>query len=241
MYCIYISEIINGGVNLNIIDSKLAFRGSLPYGNAPEMIILHHAAAVNCSINDIHNWHLGKGWVGCGYHYLVRKDGSIYAGRDEKTAGAHCLGYNTISIGICAEGNFELEAMGEAQHNSLWQLICYICIKYGINKIYGHRELNPTDCPGNKYPLNRIKAAAGILDKTSYPGYLLKMKPGVCDENVRLIQRKLIEKRYSVGSCGADSYFGRDTLEGVKRFQRDSGLEVDGIVGIKTWGELMGS
>ena len=66
------------------------------------------------------------------------------------------------------------------------------------------------------------------------------MKPGVCDEYVRLVQEKLMEKGYSVGSSGVDGYFGSGTLEAVKRFQRACGLEIDGIVGVKSWGELMG-
>ena len=225
---------------MNIINSNLVFKKGLSNGNNPKMIILHHVDAENCSIEDIHAWHLARGWSGCGYHYFVRRDGSIYIGRDEGAIGAHCLDYNAISIGICAEGNFSIETMGEAQYSSLVDLIRSLCCKYGINKIYGHRELNPTDCPGNKYPLNRIKDAAGTLGETSYPGYLLTMKPGVCDEYVRLVQEKLMEKGYSVGSSGVDGYFGSGTLEAVKRFQRACGLEIDGIVGVKSWGELMG-
>jgi len=49
-----------------------------------------------------------------------------------------------------------------------------------------------------------------------------------------------MEKGYSVGSSGVDGYFGSGTLEAVKRFQRACGLEIDGIVGVKSWGELMG-
>ena len=50
----------------------------------------------------------------------------------------------------------------------------------------------------------------------------------------------LLEKHgYSVGSCGIDGKFGKDTLAAVKAFQRDHGLEVDGIVGPITRKELM--
>ena len=75
---------------MNIIDSNLKFR-ELAYGNNPGKIILHHAAATNCSIEDIHNWHLNNGWSGCGYHYFIRKNGSIYKGRPENSLGAHCI------------------------------------------------------------------------------------------------------------------------------------------------------
>ena len=50
----------------------------------------------------------------------------------------------------------------------------------------------------------------------------------------------LLEKHgYSVGSCGIDGKFGKDTLAAVKAFQNDHGLEVDGIVGPITRKELM--
>ena len=49
----------------------------------------------------------------------VRKDGSVYRGRREDTVGAHAYGYNSTSIGICAEGNFEVDIMGEAQKQAI--------------------------------------------------------------------------------------------------------------------------
>lgn len=45
------------------------------------------------------------------------------------------------------------------------------------------------------------------------------MNPNAKDNNVRLIQEKLIKKGYSVGACAADGYFGYGTLEAVRRFQ----------------------
>lgn len=37
------------------------------------------------------------------------------------------------------------------------ELIRYIMGKYNITEIYGHRELNSTDCLGNNFPLDRIR------------------------------------------------------------------------------------
>ncbi|SQC40063.1 N-acetylmuramoyl-L-alanine amidase [Clostridium sporogenes] len=55
------------------------------------------------------------------------------------------------------EGRFNVERMGSAQYNSLKGLTRYLQNKYNINKIYGHRELNETDCPGKNFRLHRIK------------------------------------------------------------------------------------
>ncbi|MBU5270136.1 peptidoglycan recognition protein family protein [Clostridium cochlearium] len=225
---------------MNVIDSNLKFRG-LTYGNNPIKIILHHAAATNCSIEDIHISHLHNGWSGCGYHYLVRKNGSVYRGRPENSLGAHCINYNSISIGICVEGNYMIEYMPSNQKNSLIELIKYLCIKYGIKEIYGHGELNSTSCPGRNYPLEEIRREF-IKDINcpykNYPGYLIKINANFKDNNVKIIQENLIENGYSVGSYGADGYFGTATFNAIKNFQRDNGLMVDGIVGISTWDRL---
>lgn len=65
---------------------------------------------------------------GIGYHFLVRKDGTIYQGRPEDTIGAHAKGANHDSIGICAEGDFMKEEMNPLQLNALIDLVSYIKI-----------------------------------------------------------------------------------------------------------------
>lgn len=52
------------------------------------------------------------------------------------------------------------------------------------------------------------------------------------------LQQRLIELGYSVGKCGVDRSFGPDTLAAVKKFQKDYGLKVDGIVGVETYKAL---
>lgn len=211
----------------------------MSWGNNPEVVVLHHAGAKMCSIEDIHRWHLENGWCGCGYHYLVRKNGTIYTGRNEKAVGAHCPGYNSKSIGVCAEGDFNAEVMGQTQYSTLLELTRSMLNKYGISKVYGHRELYSTDCPGENFPLDRIRGeAARSGGKLIYPGYLIKMNPALEDNNVKDVQEKLMSRGYNVGRCGVDGFFGRGTLEAVESFQRDSGLAVDGIVGVNTWNKL---
>jgi N-acetyl-anhydromuramyl-L-alanine amidase AmpD len=141
---------------LTILDPKLQFK-SLTYNNVVKNIVLHHAEASVCSIYDIHTWHLEKGWSGCGYHYFVRKDGSIYRGRPESAQGSHCPGQNITSIGICAEGNYMSEEMPLIQKLRIMELIKDIKSRYNIEKIVGHGEVYATSCPGTKYPLSEIK------------------------------------------------------------------------------------
>ena len=59
------------------------------------------------------------------------------------------------------------------------------------------------------------------------------------NELVRWIQRRLVSLGFSVGKTGADSYFGVNTLAGVKKFQASRGLVQDGIVGPLTTNALL--
>lgn len=147
---------------MNIINCNLKFR-ALSYGNKPNKIIVHHAASKKCSIYDVHRWHLNRGWSGCGYHFFITKEGVIYSGRPEDSVGAHCKGYNTNSLGVCVEGNYTVESMPQSQYKAIVWLLGYLCNKYYINKIYGHRELISTACPGGNFPLTKIKKFKYIL------------------------------------------------------------------------------
>lgn len=142
---------------MNIIESNLKFKNLSSLGSV-KRIIIHNADASICSIEDIHQWHLNNGWSGCGYHFLVRKDGSIYRGRPENCLGSHTASNNTGSLGICFEGKYNTETMPEAQLKAGQELIVYLCDKYKISKkeVYKHKDFNSTDCPGNNFPWDKL-------------------------------------------------------------------------------------
>lgn len=142
---------------MNIINGGLKFKEAQTKRTETKKIVLHHAMASKCSIQDIHAWHLANGWIGCGYHFLVRKDGSIYSGRDIDSLGAHCLNNNHDSIGICAEGNYMIENMPDIQKLKIVELIKFIESKYGDLVVGGHKEFSSSECPGKNYPLDEIK------------------------------------------------------------------------------------
>ena len=64
------------------------------------------------------------------------------------------------------------------------------------------------------------------------------LRKGSSGEYVTLLQTILIQHGYSCGRYGADGKFGNDTLSAVKAFQRDHALEMDGVVGPRTWEAL---
>lgn len=139
-----------------INQSNIKFNG-LNYGNNPNKIIIHNADHPNCSVYDVDRWHKGNGWSGIGYHYFIRKDGSVWTGRPENAKGAHTIGQNSSSIGICLEGALMREKPTRAQLNSLYYLIADIRARRGNLPVYGHKDFNNTDCPGINFPLEQFK------------------------------------------------------------------------------------
>ena len=126
-----------------------------PRGRKPQRIIFHHAAASFATAAQIHTMHLARGFTGIGYHYYVRKDGSIWRGRPEWATGAHAEGYNS-DIGICCEGNFETERMGAEQLAALLWLRADIRRRNGRLADVRHRDVNATACPGKFFPMRKL-------------------------------------------------------------------------------------
>ena len=121
-------------------------------------LIVIHCSAVRpgqrSSAKDINNWHHDRGFQnGIGYHYVVRRDGTIELGRPLEMIGAHVVGHNRHSIGICYEGG--LNSFGEdadtrtpEQKATLRKLLEELHRKFPKALIVGHRDLNPgKKCP----------------------------------------------------------------------------------------------
>ena len=150
---------------MNIIETNLQFNSNYNKMQEVEGIVLHNSGVtVLQSVETIHNYHKNKGWAGIGYHYYVRKDGSVYRGRPESMAGAHCPSVNSTSIGICAEGNFNEEIMTEVQKQSIIDLIKDIKSRHNIKWIKGHRDILATSCPGTNFPLGEIVNAVENIE-----------------------------------------------------------------------------
>lgn len=155
---------------VNIIETNLTFK-AMTNRSSTTRIILHHAAAKSCTAEHIHQWHLNNGWSGAGYHFLVCKDGNIYRLRPENKVGAHASGSNSDSLGVCFEGDFMSETMGETQRKAGAELVSYLKNKYGISKVQRHKDVCATDCPGNNFPFNEIATGGSSTSAVTSGGY----------------------------------------------------------------------
>ena len=228
---------------MKIIEKTYRWSGTLARRGVTRRIILHHAAAVTCSADQIHAWHLANGWSGIGYHFFVRKDGTVYRGRPEDVLGAHAGGNNYDSIGVCFEGNFMSEQMPAVQRQAGSELVAYLKQKYGISKVQKHSDVNATGCPGTHFPFDAI--AYGGEPESDVQAVELNMKVrmlrrGMQGADVKTLQAALIAYGYSCGAAGADGDFGGGTEAALKKFQTKYGLGADGIAGKGTWGKLLG-
>lgn len=116
-------------------------------------IVLHHSASPqnrNTNAEEIHGWHLARGWDGIGYHYVILENGAIEHGRPEYWMGSHAKGHNKDSIGICLIGDFTKENMTDLQNAALRNLLYSLKDRHSNATIHGHGDLpdQSTQCPG---------------------------------------------------------------------------------------------
>lgn len=64
------------------------------------------------------------------------------------------------------------------------------------------------------------------------------IRKGDKGDNVKQAQNMLLALGYNLPKYGADGSFGNETDTAVRAFQRDEGLDVDGVIGAKTWAAL---
>lgn len=140
-------------MNVNVVETNLDF-SSLSERSYTDQVVIHHTGCndIDASAEQIHGWHINNGWSGIGYHYVIRKDGTIERGRPEWAIGSHAYGENNHTIGIHLSGDFEQAEPTQEQIEKCALLIADICERYSLpidgSTIVGHGELMATSCPG---------------------------------------------------------------------------------------------
>lgn len=122
---------------------------------AIDEIIIHCTATAEgreVSIEEITRWHKEQGYAAIGYHYVVSLDGKVHPGRGEHRIGAHCLGHNASSIGVCYVGGLTKSGKPKdtrtpAQKKALLSLLRELRVKYPKASIHGHNEYSNKSCP----------------------------------------------------------------------------------------------
>lgn len=115
------------------------------------LIVVHCSATrpdMDVDAAEIRRWHKAQGWTDIGYHFVIKRDGSVHTGRPLDRQGAHVSGYNHISVGICMVGgvtehdvNVPEENFTPAQYASLKTLLTKLRPSYPHARILGHRDI----------------------------------------------------------------------------------------------------
>ncbi len=114
-----------------------------------DFIVVHCSATQaksDIGAADIDRWHRGQGWQTIGYHYVIRRNGTIEEGREEDKIGSHVHNHNANSIGICmvggvaADGKTAENNFTQEQFASLKQLVARLKTKYPKAVVQGHRD-----------------------------------------------------------------------------------------------------
>lgn len=149
---------------MEIKNANLKFKSALTRRASTSEIVLHHTAVtVKQSVEVIHNYYLNRkddNFLGIGYNFYVRKDGTVWQGRPVWAQGGHCFYHNHKSVGICFEGDFDKETMNEKQYKAGVELIKYVLSLYPNCTIYKHKQLNNTACPGKNFPFDKMVKAS---------------------------------------------------------------------------------
>ena len=185
-------------------------------------LIIHHSAISRAKNSEqfdaINNYHKRKGWGMIGYHFLIEPNGRIRVGRLENQIGAHCIGRNHDSLGICLTGNFDIEDPTKEQEKSLKILLSDLLKEYPKAQIKYHRNFANKSCPGkliaDNWAKNLIVNTNDMLkiigDKRDKKQYLLG-EDKVIDW---IVNSNTLEKLHSRGIVNKNEVEWKDNLDG---------------------------
>jgi len=122
----------------------------------------------------IRRGHLNNRWADIGYHYAIDPAGRVWQARPLTYQGAHVKNHNPGNLGIVVFGNYEQAKPTNQALTALNTLIAHEMqrFKVPLNRVYTHRELRPTACPGKhlQHQMNHIRRQSGELAQLgSYP------------------------------------------------------------------------
>ena len=181
---------------MNIIKGNFKWSELLQKRGDTSFLIVHHAQAKICTVDDIHRWHQNNGWSGIGYNYFINKNGFIYEGRLEDMQGAHAKGYNNNSIGICLEGDFTQEILSMTQRDVLIELILDIRSRYPKIKLLRHMDVNQTSCPAN---IGWVGILADVEKR-----YIESLKNNSDSDKIDRLQNEIEKLKVSINNLKSD-------------------------------------
>ncbi|OWF49516.1 peptidoglycan recognition protein 1-like [Mizuhopecten yessoensis] len=135
-------------------------KGSDAMKTPVKIVFIHHTAGKHTTtrqegsetVRGIQNFHMNeRKWADVGYNFLVGEGGHVFEARGWDRVGAHTKGWNAVSVAFSIMGNFD-----ESHPDPRALKAVLGMIQLGIEmgkisqdyKLYGHRDVGATACPG---------------------------------------------------------------------------------------------
>lgn len=184
-------------------------------------IIVHHSGGTDANpLQDSSNYTVDEcnqdhkirfnmlsslGWY-VGYTYFIDKAGVVTQTRKDGEEGAHTIGHNSDSIGICLAGNFDLTLPTDAQIKSLTILMASKVAEFNIplSAIVPHRHFATKTCYGKRLADNWASSLLGSpsIHTPTYSPVTI----GEIGDNVKNIQDLLIKKGFGITPMNSGTY-----------------------------------
>ena len=114
----------------------------------PKWFVIHASATypdMDIDIEWIRNIHVNQNnWSDVAYHFFIKRDGTLQNGRPIERIGAHALGHNVKSIGICMAGGLKPgtkipeDNFTQDQFDTLYELLDQLHNRFPEARIIGH-------------------------------------------------------------------------------------------------------
>lgn len=122
---------------------------------ATDAIFVHCSATpptMDIGRETIEMWHKQQGWLAIGYHFVIKRDGTVQEGRPVNVVGSHVKDWNSRSVGVCLVGGIDAKGKFEAnftpaQMNALRNKLAELKALYPQADIKAHHDVAPKACP----------------------------------------------------------------------------------------------
>lgn len=133
--------------------------GTMMNGADAVRFLVIHCSATRCNrdytVEQQMRDHKARGFRTIGYHFYIRRDGTMTQHRKLLEVGAHARPYNRCSIGICYEGGLDeqgnpADTRTPMQRGRLLELLFTLHKLFPKARVVGHRDLpgtTPKACP----------------------------------------------------------------------------------------------
>lgn len=158
-----IQEVYPMTIGEELVPSERQLLAGVEAGDSmlPEQVryLILHCSATRCdrpyTAKQLIRDHKSRGFRTAGYHFYVRRDGTMTQHRRLLEVGAHCRPFNRCSIGICYEGGLDpsghpADTRTPQQTERLSRLFQNLRRLFPQAQIRGHRDMPgavPKDCP----------------------------------------------------------------------------------------------